>query len=82
MVIKDGYAGMPLEIRVTATEGDSHADIWTEMYDDTKRSEFEVPGDKKEDAKFRTEVLHYGTIEELIALRNEINQAIKILAGV
>lgn len=80
-VIKEGYSGKPLEIKVYAREG-GMAELWTEMFDGVKRSEFEVPNDDLDSDKFRTEVLHYATLSELIELRDELNVAIKELAGV
>ena len=70
MVIKEGYAGKPFELRISAHDGKS-AEVWTEMY----------PKPVFEGAE-TVEVLHYATITELIELRDEINKAIKVLAGV
>lgn len=81
MIIQNGYAGKPFEIKVSARD-DGLADMFTEMYDDTKRSEFETTGDDPDSDKFRTEVLHYVSLPELIELRNELNAVIKTLAGV
>lgn len=82
--IEEGFASQPFEIKVSADGSYSGnvAEVWTEMFDDFKKSELEVEGDEIENPKFRTQVLHYATITELIQLRNEINTAIKELAGV
>lgn len=76
--IKEGFAGEPFEIRVNASEG--RAEIWTDMRIDFTRIEtaYGVEGTKA----IRQEYLHYGTITELIELRDEINRAIKEMAGV
>lgn len=82
MVIKNGYAGEPFEIRVDAGYEGNVAEVWTDMFDQFKFSEREVDGDTMDDRKFRTEVLHYATLTEVIELRNELNGVIKQLAGV
>lgn len=66
--IKEGYNEHPTSIKVRATGRDGLAEVWTEMYDSDTHS-------------LTAERLHYATITELIELRNEINQAIKDLAG-
>lgn len=82
--IKEGYASRPFEIRVSPPyDGErGSAEVWTEMFDGTKASNYEVTGDDLNSDKFRTEVLHYATISELIQLRDEINNTIKVIAGV
>lgn len=71
--IKEGYNGVPLEIRVHGNEGRGTAEVWTEMYCEPHEGEID---------DYREERLHYATITELIDLRDEINEAIKELAGV
>lgn len=74
MIIKEGYSGKPFELRISATE--NRAEVNTEMYIDLQRVKSAHIGNG------RVEVLHYATITELIELRDEINKAIKVLAGV
>lgn len=77
-IIKDGYAGQPFVIKIfSPDEGRDKYQVWTEMFDSTVHSDYEVFGDKITDDKFRTEVLHYATTEELVALRDSINKALK-----
>lgn len=78
---KEGYCSKPLEIKVYARD-DGVCELWTEMFDGTKASDYQVDGDDLNSDKFRTEVLHYVTLTELVELRDEINQAIRKLAGV
>ncbi len=83
-VIKEGYNSKPLEIKVYANSG-RMAEVWTEMFDGTKATQsmgINAEGYDPDDSNLRTEVLHYATITELIELRDEINIAIKELAGV
>lgn len=82
MIIQDGFASKPFEIRVSSNYEKTVAEFWTEMFDDMKHSELEIPNDDLNSDKFRTEVLHYATLTELIELRNELNTVIKDLAGV
>ncbi len=77
--IKEGYNGLPLTIRVNVNDG--RAEIWTDMFDEWKYSET-ATGQDKADPKFRTEVLHYADLTELVELRNELNEAIRTMAGV
>ena len=82
--IKEGYASRPFEIRVSPPyDGErGSAEVWTEMFDGTKASDHEATGDDLNSDKFRTEVLHYATLSELIELRDELNYTIKTMAGV
>ena len=82
--IKEGYASRPFEIRVNPPYegGTSGAEVWTEMFDGTKASECQIDCDDLNSDKFRTEVLHYATLGELIELRYELNYAIKRMAGI
>ncbi len=77
--IKEGYNGLPLTIKVNVNDG--RAEIWTDMFDEWKYSETDT-GQDKSDPKFRTEVLHYASLTELVELRNELNKAIRTMAGV
>ena len=80
-IFKDGYNGEPLEIRVNS-HFTGKAEIWTDMFDSTKYSEYEIPRDDIHDKKFRTEVLHYAELTELVAFRDEINAVLKEMVGV
>lgn len=81
-IIKDGFGCQPLKISIIASTSNSHkAEVWTEMFDDTKHDNYEIDGDKLSDSKFRTEVLHYATLNELLELRDNINTAIKEIVG-
>lgn len=71
--IKEGFGGKELEIRILTDRNDL-ASIWTEQFIDKERLKLATNG--------RQEQLHYATITELIELRDEINNAIKELAGV
>ena len=67
---KEGFGSKPTHIKVSANAGDRKAHIYTE--------EEALP---KMDG-IVSERLTYATIEELLDLRNEINQALKTLVGV
>ena len=79
--IKEGYSHQPLEIKVYPRENGGMIEIWTEMFDDSKFYEREVEGDSRDDPKFRTEVLHYATLNEALQLRDELNDAIRGATG-
>lgn len=76
-IIKEGYAHQPLEIKVYPRENGGMIEIWTEMFDGSKYE----PGDPRDDPKFRTEVLHYATLNEALQLRDELNDAIRGATG-
>lgn len=78
-VIKNGFGGEILDIRVYAVEDSDRAEIWTDMRIDLGRAIVEQNSMDKETV--RQEYLHYASLEELIKLRNEINTAIKEMAG-
>ena len=81
--IKQGYDNKPLVIRVYPSDhNDGKAQIWTEMFDGVKASDYQIQGDDLNSDKFRTEVLHYAALSELIELRDELNSVIKEIAGV
>jgi hypothetical protein len=75
MVIKEGFGGRPMAIKVTTGDHEGRASIDIDMIN-SYRSE-QLGSEHAMD-----ETLHYATISELIGLRDEINKAIKELAGV
>lgn len=78
-----GNNGKPLKITVNATgSGYSDAGIWIEQFDAFKYDAYESEGDDSSDEKFRTNTVTYVNIDELIRLRDEINQALKEMIGV
>ena len=75
MIIKDGYNGQPLEIRISSQViigqiGD-RSEIWIEMFQP----------DRKPDSNGRIETLHYATIEEIRQLRDACNQTLEEMLG-
>jgi len=78
-IIKDGFAGGLLKIRVHTGDHERLASIWTDMKVDYSRIQT-VYAEEGDD--LRQEYLHYATLTELVELRDEINKAIKELAGV
>ena len=70
MIIKNGYNNGPLSIRIAGGENRS-AEIWIEQTC-PKKAEFN---------EGREETLSYASLEELLDLKDEINQAIKELTN-
>lgn len=66
-VIKAGFNDKPLHIRVSSYDGSINVTVEQEGL--------------KEDSQ-RYETLSYATIDELIALRDEINEALRKAVGV
>lgn len=86
-IIRDGFGSKPLHIDVQSRDESTTIELWTEMYDDTKSKQHfatlkEGETHDPDDVRFRTRILHFMTIHEAIALRDEINNAIKRAAGV
>jgi len=79
-IIKDGFGGQPLEITVDVSEGHSAAEVWIDTKVDPTRITATINANGEGNG-VRQEYLHYATITELITLRDEINRAIKGLAG-
>lgn len=73
MVIKQGYSGEETKIRIGAENGNpGGAEFWIEQ-----------TGLKDPDSPHRTsETLAYISLTELIQLRDECNEAIKIMTGI
>lgn len=66
MGIKEGYNGQKLEIRINGREDES-AELWINMHG--------LPETSKQ------ETLSYVTINELLALKKEVEQAIRSTVG-
>lgn len=71
-----GYDNKHLTIRVHSRD-DGKAELWIERFDGFKYDTYGVEGDDRNDDRFRTETLAYAALDELVRLRNEINQTIK-----
>lgn len=69
--IERGYDGKATYIKVGASDSGQAAEVWIEQ-----------EGLKEVEGASHSETLAYASIGELIALRDEINTAIKKLAGV
>ena len=82
-VFKLGYDRKPLHIRVEARDGvRATAELWVEQFDGVKYTEYGSEGEDRGDPKFRTETLAYVSIDELLQLRDEINETLKEMIGV
>lgn len=73
MTIVEGYGSKPLTIRIVAGDHERTAELRLEHPELLRKGVHE--------GGFH-ETLHYITIEELLDLKEEINAAIKALAGV
>lgn len=88
--IKAGYDNKPTHITVSTGEHDGKAAVWIEQFGLPRilgkhgvvRMGTLTGLKDGENYQPSTETLGYAEIGELIALRNEINEAIKELAGV
>lgn len=79
--IKEGYDGQPLEIKVYARPDDRKTELWIGQFDEWKYKERDDDYIDENKANYRTETLAFITIQEAIALRDELNVAIKEMAG-
>lgn len=78
MKMVGGYNGKPTEIRVSANDHGT-AEVWIDLQGLPKYSQNAVG--TVHELGLGVETLSYMTITEAIALRNELNEAIKGMAG-
>lgn len=70
MIIKEGFNSKPTHIRIYAVDNREKAEAWIEQKG--------LEGLKEPQ---RYETLAYATLDEIIKLRNECNEAIRKMAG-
>lgn len=71
-IIKEGYNGKPLEIKVSGRRDSNSAEVWLTQAGLVLPPEFQ---------KYK-DTLSYASIQELVELKQEIEQAIKDMAGI
>lgn len=88
VTIKDGYNGEKTEVIVTHQDGRDTIGLWIELgipriLGAKGKTRIDTLKNLKDGETYEpsTETLSYMTITEAIALRNELNQAIKEAAG-